>query len=232
VSGETVAIKGPEGSFSGYLARPASGQGAGVVVIQEIFGVNGWVRSVAEGLAAQGFFALAPDLFWRLEPNVQLTDKSEAEWQKAFGLMQKFDIDRGVKDIQATIDTLRKLQGATGKAGAVGFCLGGLLAYLTAARTDADAAVGYYGVSIDERLAEAKNIKKPLMLHIANKDQFVKPEAQEKIVAGLGKNPLVTIHRYTEQDHAFARTGGEHYDKTAAELAGKRSVDFFRKNLA
>lgn len=232
MSGETITIKGPEGSFSGYLARPHSGQGAGVVVIQEIFGVNGWVRSVADGLAAQGFFALAPDLFWRLEPNVQLTDKSEAEWQKAFGLMQKFDIDRGVKDIQATTDTLRKLQGATGKVGAVGFCLGGILAYLTAARTNADASVGYYGVSIDERLAEAKNIKKPLMLHIANKDQFVKPDAQEKIVTGLGKNPLVTIHRYTEQDHAFARTGGEHYDKSAAELAGKRSLDFFRKHLA
>lgn len=232
MSGETININGPEGSFSGYLARPGSGQGAGVVVIQEIFGVNGWVRSVADGLAAQGFFALAPDLFWRLEPNVQLTDKSEAEWQKAFALMQKFDIDVGVKDIQAAIETLRNLQGATGKVGAVGFCLGGLLAYLTAARTNADASIGYYGVSIDERLAEAKNIKKPLMLHIANKDQFVKPDAQEKIMAGLGKNPSVTIHRYAEQNHAFARTGGEHYDKSAAELAGKRSLDFFRKHLA
>ncbi len=186
---------------------------------------------MADGLAAQGFFALAPDLFWHIERNVQLTDKTQAEWQRAFSLMQKFNIDSGVRDIQATIDALRKTQGVTGKVGAVGFCLGGLLAYLTATRTTADASVGYYGVSIDERLAEAKNIKKPLMLHIASKDEYVKPAAQKKIMDALGKNPLVTIHQYKEQDHAFARTGGEHYDKTAAELAGKRSLDFFNRHL-
>jgi len=231
VSGETITIKGAEGNFSGYLARPKSAKGAGVVVIQEIFGVNQWVRSVADGLAAQGFFALAPDLFWRIERNVQLTDKTQAEWQRAFSLMQKFNIDSGVRDIQATIDALRKTQGARGKVGAVGFCLGGLLAYLTATRTNADASVGYYGVSIDERLAEAKNIKKPLMLHIAGKDEYVKPAAQQKIVDVLAKNPFVTIHMYKEQDHAFARTGGAHYDKAAAELAGKRTLDFFNRHL-
>ena len=231
MSGETVTIKGADDSFSGYLARPKSGRGAGVVVIQEIFGVNSWVRQVADGLAGQGYFALAPDLFWRIERNVQLTDKSQAEWEKAFALYQKFNVDSGVKDIQAAIDTLRKTQGVNGKVGAVGFCLGGLLAYLTATRTNADASVGYYGVSIEERLAEAKNIKKPLMLHIAGKDAYVKPEAQKKIMDALGKNKLVAIHLYAEQDHAFARDGGEHYDKKAAELAGKRSLDFFKKHL-
>jgi carboxymethylenebutenolidase len=201
------------------------------VVIQEIFGVNAWVRSVTDGLAAQGFFALAPDLFWRIERNVQLTDKTQAEWDKAFSLYQKFSVDSGVKDIQAAIDTLRKTRGVTGKVGAVGFCLGGLLAYLTATRTNADASVGYYGVSIDERLSEAKNIKKPLMLHIAGKDEYVKPDAQRKITEALGKNKLVTIHLYAAQDHGFAREGGAHYDKAATELAGRRTLEFFKKHL-
>lgn len=231
MSGETVTIKGKDGSFTGYLARPESGRGAGVVVIQEIFGINAWVRSVADGLAAQGFFALAPDLFWRIEPNVQLTDKTQAEWDKAFSLYQRFNVDSGVKDIQTAIDTLRKMRGVRRRVGAVGFCLGGLLAYLTATRTNADASVGYYGVSIDERLGEAKKIKKPLMLHIAGKDEYVKPEAQKKITEVLGKHKRVTIHLYPEQDHGFAREGGAHYDKAAAALAGERTLEFLKKHL-
>src|SRR5262249_27988894 len=170
----------------------------GVVVIQEIFGVNKVMRDTADGLAARGYFALAPDLFWRIEAGVQLTDKSEAEWKRAFDLMTKFEPDMGIRDIQATIAHLRGLPGASGKVGAVGYCLGGLLAYLTAARTDADASVGYYGVNIDQKLDEAKHIKKPLMLHIAAKDPYVKPDAQKKIIDALSKNPHVTIHVYPE----------------------------------
>jgi carboxymethylenebutenolidase len=229
--GETLTIKGQDGSFSGYLAKPASGKGAGVVVIQEIFGVNGFVRGVADDLARQGYFALAPDLFWRIEPNVQLTDKSEAEWKKAFDLMGKFQIDPGVKDIQATISHLRQVPGATGKIGAVGYCLGGLLAYLTAARTDADASVGYYGVNIQNFLSEKANIKKSLMLHIAEQDRFVQAEAQKQIIEGLKPMPNVTIHTYPGMDHAFARIGGEHYDKKSADLANSRTAEFFKKNL-
>ncbi len=229
--GETVTIKGQDGSFSAYLAKPASGKGPGVVVIQEIFGVNGFVRSVADDLAKQGYFALAPDLFWRIEPDVQLTDKSEAEWKKAFDLMGKFQIDPGVKDIQATITHLRNVPGATKKVGAVGYCLGGLLAYLTATRTDADASVSFYGVNIQNFLTEKGSIKKALMLHIAEKDRFVQPEAQKQIVDGLKGVPSVTIHTYPGMDHAFARIGGEHYDKKAADLANTRSAEFFKKNL-
>ena len=229
--GETVTIKGQDGSFSGYLAKPANANGAGIVVIQEIFGVNGFVRAVADDFARQGFFALAPDLFWRIEPNVQLTDKSEAEWKKAFELMGKFQIDPGVKDIQATAAHLRQLPGANKKVGAVGFCLGGLLAYLTAARTDCDASVGYYGVNIQNFLGEKGSIKKSLMLHVAEKDRFVPPEAQKQVAEGLKAMPNVTIHTYPGCDHAFARLGGEHYDKKAADLANTRTADFFKKNL-
>lgn len=190
------------------------------------------MRAVADALAARGYLALCPDLFWRLKPGIQLTDKTKAEWDQAFALMNRFDADAGVKDIQATITQLRKLQGCTGKVGAVGYCLGGLLAYLTAARTDSDASIGYYGVNIQTKLAEAKTIRKPLMLHIAAKDQFVPLEAQKQIVDGLKSNPLVTIHIYPEMDHAFAREGGEHYDKACADLANGRTATFFRQHLS
>jgi carboxymethylenebutenolidase len=210
MTGKDVTITTDGGAMGGYLASPSAGRGPGIVVIQEIFGVNGFVRAVADGFAAHGYFALAPDLFWRIEPNVQLTDQTEAEWKRAFELMGKFDIERGVKDIQAAIVRLREEPGCSGKVGAVGYCLGGLLAYLTAARTDVDASVGYYGVNIDRMLGEAANIKKPLMLHIAQKDEYVPPAAQTQIVEGLKAHPHVSLHLYPEMDHAFARVGGKH----------------------
>jgi carboxymethylenebutenolidase len=230
--GIDTAIDTPAGKMGAYLAKPVSGRGPGIVVIQEIFGVNQVMRDLADGFAASGYFALAPDLFWRLEAGVQLTDKTASEWKRAFDLMNRFDPKTGVEDIQATINTLRHTEGCTGKIGAVGYCLGGMLAYLTAARTDADASVGYYGVNIQTLLGEAKNIKRPLMLHIAGKDEFVKPDAQKQIVEGLKDNPIVTIHTYPEMDHAFARVGGAHYDHANAELANGRTATFFRQHLS
>ncbi|HWD26703.1 MAG TPA: dienelactone hydrolase family protein [Rhizomicrobium sp.] len=233
MSGQDIRVDGSDGPFGAYLAAPASGRGPGIVVIQEIFGVNAVMRGVADDLAARGYFALCPDLFWRLEPGVQLTDKTDAEWQRAFDLMNRFDPDAGVRDIQAAIDRLRKgVPGCTGKVGAVGYCLGGLLAYLTAARTDADASVGYYGVNIADKLDEAPKIAKPLMLHIAAKDEFVPPPAQAKMALGLKGNPHVTLHTYPEMNHAFARPGGAHYDKACADLANGRTATFFRTHLS
>src|ERR1700753_1470071 len=224
MTGQDIRIEGGDGAFGAYLASPASGRGPGIVVIQEIFGVNTVMRGVADELAARGYFALCPDLFWRLAARVQHNDKTDAEWRRAFDLMNRFDPDAGIKDIQATIDHLRKdVPGCTGKVGAVGYCLGGLLAYLTAARTDADASVGYYGVNIADKLDEAAKITKPLMLHIAAKDEYVPPEAQKKIVEGLKGNALVTVHTYPEMNHAFARPGGAHYDKACADLANGRT---------
>lgn len=234
MSGQDVRIKSsPDSEFGAYLASPASGRGPGLVVIQEIFGVNSVMRKIADEFAARGYFALAPDLFWRLEPGVQLSDKSDAEWKRAFDLMGRFDQDAGVRDIQTSITYLRhSVAGCTGKVGAVGYCLGGLLAYLTATRTDGDAAVGYYGVNIQEKLSEAAKIRKPVMLHIAGKDEYVPPEAQKKIVEGLKNNPLVTIHSYAEMNHAFARAGGAHYDKACADLANGRTSTFLRQHLS
>ena len=234
MSGQDVRIKSsPDGEFGAYLASPASGRGPGLVVIQEIFGVNSVMRKIADEFAARGYFALAPDLFWRLEPGVQLSDQSDAEWKRAFDLMGRFDQDTGVRDIQTSITYLRhSVAGCTGKVGAVGYCLGGLLAFLTATRTDCDAAVGYYGVNIQEKLSEAAKIRKPVMLHIAGKDEYVPPEAQKKIVEGLKNNPLVTIHSYAEMNHAFARAGGAHYDKACADLANGRTSTFLRQHLS
>lgn len=232
MAGTDITLSSPDGKFGAYLAQPASNKGPGIVVIQEIFGVNQVMRAICDDLAAKGYFALAPDLFWRIEPNIQITDKSEAEWKKAFELYQKFNVETGVKDIQLAITHLRGVPGAGPKIGAVGYCLGGLLAYLTAARTNVDAAVGYYGVGIEQVLNEKDKIKKPLLLHIAEKDQFVPAAAQTQIIDALQGHPSATTHRYAGVDHAFARVGGQHYDKAAADLANQRTADFFQTHLS
>ncbi|MBN4046550.1 dienelactone hydrolase family protein [bacterium AH-315-P15] len=231
MSGEEIDIQGPDGSFMGYLATPPSGTGPGIVVIQEIFGVNQVMRETADWLAGEGYVALVPDLFWRLERNVQITDKSDEDLQKAFELFGKFDADKGIVDIQATISHLRRYPHCSGKVGAVGYCLGGFLAYLSATRTDADASVGYYGVRIPEALNEAAKINKPLMLHVATNDEFVPPEAQAQMHRGLEGSDLITLHDYQGNDHAFARVGGAHYDQAAADLANSRTLAFFKANL-
>ena len=227
-----VTIKSFDGGeFSAYLAIPASEFGPGIVVLQEIFGVNDHMRAVADWYAAHGFVAICPDLFWRIEPGVQLTDKGD-DWNKAIALYQAIDEDKAVEDSAAALEYLRTSSACNGRVGAVGFCMGGNLAYLLSVGFKPDCAVGYYGVSIEKTLNEASNLSSPLMLHIAGKDQFCPPEAQAAIHKTLDDNPLVTIHDYPERDHAFGRTGGEHYHRTDAELANLRTLEFFVKHLA
>jgi carboxymethylenebutenolidase len=180
-------------------------------------------------VAGLGYVALCPDLFWRQEPGIQITDRSEAEWKRAFELFAGFDIDKGVSDVGATITHLRRRQECTGKVGALGFCLGGRLAFLTATRTDADAAVGYYGVYLQEHVGET--VRCPVLLHVAVEDEFVPKAAQAKVHAALDGNPKVTIQDYPGQNHAFAREGGKHYDAQAAGLAHGRTAEFFRRHL-
>jgi len=217
------------GEFDGYLAMPASGYGPGIVVLQEIFGINQYLREVADWYAAHGFVALVPDLFWRIKPNIELTDKG-ADWKRAIELYQQIDETKAVEDSAATLELLRKHTACSGRVGAVGFCMGGNLAYLLSVRFKPDCAVGYYGVSIEKSLDEAKNLNSPLMLHIAGLDKFCPPEAQAQIHAALKSK--ATIHDYPDADHAFARTGGEHYDAAAAELANLRTLEFFVSHLA
>jgi carboxymethylenebutenolidase len=223
-----IKIKAKDGgTFSAYQA--GSG-GPGIVLIQEIFGVNKVMRDLADGYAKQGYTVLCPDLFWRQEPGIQITDKTKAEWDKAFALFNGFNQEKGIEDLTATLEHLRKMPGAA-KAGCVGYCLGGRLAFMMATRSSVDCAVAYYGVGLDGLVGEASKIKKPVLMHIAEKDRFVPAEAQKKVKDALSKNSLVTIHNYPGQDHAFARTGGEHYNKQAADEANKRTAEFFKKNL-
>jgi carboxymethylenebutenolidase len=228
-----ITIEGPDGSFGAYLATPASGTGPGLVVIQEIFGVNRVMRDICDSYAAQGFVAVCPDMFWRIEPGVQLTDRTQEEWGRAFELMQKFlpDFQKGVADIGATIAHVRGMDGCTGKVGVVGFCLGGSLTYASACFTDGDAFSGYYPVQIDDFLPASENIKKPAIFHIAGKDQFCPPDSQAKIGEALGRNPNCTVHVYPGVDHAFARIGGENYDKAAADQANARTLALFKSAL-
>jgi carboxymethylenebutenolidase len=220
------------GQFSAYLAVPKSGKGPGVVVIQEIFGVNQVMREITDSLAAQGYTAICPDLFWRQKPGIQITDKTKAEWDQAMALMQGMDQDKAVEDLKSTLAALRKHPACSGRAGAVGYCLGGRLAFMMATRSDADATVSYYGVMLDGLLGESRNIKHPLLMHIAEKDQFVPPEVQTKIKEGLRTNSKVTMYTYKGADHAFARIGGGHYDKDSADMANARTAEFFKRNLA
>ena len=232
--GEWTTIKANDGGeFGLYVEKPAGGGAAGVVIcIQEIFGVNHAMRDIAKLWADAGYIAISPDLFWRQEPRVDITDGSEEEWQKAFSLYQGFDLEKGMDDLKATVAYARSMDGANGKVGSVGFCLGGKLAYLMATRTDSDANVGFYGVGIEDLLDEAGNISKPLMLHIAEEDGFVPKEAQAKVKDGLASNSAVTVHSYPGMDHAFARIGGQPYNKENADLANERTAAVFAGALA
>ncbi len=230
-----TTISCPDGKFTAYVAKPRTARPGerrpGMLVIQEIFGVNAVMRAVADGLAAEGYVALCPDLFWRQKPGVDITDKTEAEWQKAFALYQGFNEAKGAADLIAALGHLRKLPECNGKAGSIGFCLGGKLAYLMATRSDADCSVSYYGVGIEKALGEARQIRKPLLMHIAEQDRFVPPEAQADVKRVLAGNRSVTLHVYPGVDHAFARKGGEHWNAKAAALANERSSAFLKRHL-
>lgn len=219
------------GKFSAYLAAPDTGVHPGIIVIQEIFGVNENMRQIARSFAEAGYVAIVPDLFWRQEPNVQLDPASETDFAKAFALYEAFSEDRGVADLIATLRTLRDLPNCTGKIGSVGFCLGGKLAFLMATRSAADGNVSYYGVGIENNFNEIDCIEKPLILHMAAGDQFVPPETQGKIRQELKGEELVTVYTYDGVDHGFARVGYPQYDRAAAELANSRTMEFFGQHL-
>lgn len=233
---ERITIDTPDGSFSAYVARPDSTPGvttpaATIVVLQEIFGINADMRSHCDQLAAQGYIAVCPDLFWRLEPGVELTDRTEADWARAMALYKAFDFDTAVQDIAATMAVARGLEGASGKLGLVGFCAGGRLTFLAAARIGADAAVAYYGGGTHQHLDEFKQLTTPLTMHLAQDDEYIPKAAQEAILAATADLAQVQVFTYPGQNHAFARVNGIHYNAAAAELASQRSERFFAKHL-
>jgi carboxymethylenebutenolidase len=227
---EISTLKG-DGAFSAYRASPASAPKAAIIVIQEIFGVNEGIRAKCDQWAKLGYLALAPDLFWRIRPGIELDPDVPEQLQEAFGHFGAFDQQLGIEDIEATIHEARKLTGG-GKVGAVGYCLGGRLAFMTATRTDINASVGYYGVGLDNLLGESHAIAHPHMQHIAGADGFVSPEEQKRVHAGLDGHPKVTIFDYPGLDHGFAAQMGARRNEAGAQLADGRTEAFFAQHLA
>jgi carboxymethylenebutenolidase len=219
------------GAFDAWLAEPEGTPRGAVVVIQEIFGVNEGIRRKCDHWASLGYVALAPDLFWRLEPGVELDPDRPEQFQEALGLMQKFNQDNGIRDIEATIRAARARLPEGGRVGCVGYCLGGRLAFMTATRTDIDASVGYYGVGLEGLIGEKHAIARPLMLHVAGADHFVTPDKQALIHEGLDDHPKVTIHDYPNEDHGFAAELGKRRSEEAAMLADSRTETFFAEHV-
>jgi Dienelactone hydrolase and related enzymes len=219
-----------DGSIPAYVVRPEGTPRGAIIVYQEIFGVNPGIQAMTEEWASRGYLAVAPDVFWRQNPGVELDADVPQQFQQGIDLMMQHDFDVGIQDVEAVIHWVRRSEGVE-KVGFVGFCMGGRVAYMTAARTDIDASVGYYGVMIDQMLGEQHAIARPLMLHIPTADGFVPPEAQQAIHAALNDHPKVTLHDYEGLDHGFAAQSGNRRVEQAAQLADQRTIAFFAEHV-
>lgn len=228
---DRITIEGRDGSFGAYIARPSALPAPAVVVLHEVFGVNADIRDHCDALAKDGFLAVAPDLFWRIEPGVDLSVTSEEDWQHAMGLYQAYDRDAGVRDAEDAVGAVAKLPECNGKVAILGYCLGGLMVFLTAARGRVDAAVAFHGAETEKYLGEAGGIDEPLLMHLAEEDEFMPKPAQAEIKAGLADKPNVTVYSYPGQYHAFSRINGAHYDAEAASLANRRTSEFLHQQL-
>jgi carboxymethylenebutenolidase len=221
----TIQATDGSGSFTAYLREPKAKPAGVVVLIQEIFGVNQAMRDAAAWVADLGFIAICPDLFWRIQPGIDITDKSDAEWKQAFDLFGKFDQAKGIEDLKATVAAARTLPGANGKVATMGYCLGGRLAFMMAEQSDADVNISYYGVGLDNLLGDLGKVSKPLLVHIADEDEFFPAEGRAKVVAAIQGHKLVHGHVYAKANHAFARVNGVHWDGRSATIANGRSAE-------
>jgi carboxymethylenebutenolidase len=228
---DRITIEGRDGAFAAYIARPKVLPAPAIVVLQELFGVNADIRKTCDELAEQGFLAVAPDLFWRQEPGVDLSVTSEADWQHGLRLYQAYDRDAGVRDIKDTLDAVAKLPECTGKIGVQGYCLGALMTFLTAVRCHVDAAVAYHGGDTEKYLSEVNNLSAPLLMHLGEEDEFISKPAQAQIKKALANRPNATVYSYPGQRHAFARHNGTHFNAAAAALANGRTSEFLHRQL-
>jgi carboxymethylenebutenolidase len=229
--GDRINIEGQDGTFNAYIARPKIMPAAAVVILQELFGVNADIRKTCDELAEQGFVAVAPDLFWRQEPGVDLSVTSEADWQHGVRLYQAYDRDAGVRDIKDTLNAVAKLPECTGKIAVQGYCLGALMTFLTAVRGQVNAAVAYHGADTEKYLDEADSLSAPLLVHLGEEDEFISKAAQAEIKVALANKAKATVYSYPGQRHAFARHNGTHYNASAAALANGRTSEFLQRQL-
>jgi carboxymethylenebutenolidase len=229
---DQITVKGQGGTFAAYIVRPRTSPAPAVVVLQELFGVNADIRKTCDELAEQGFLAVAPDLFWRQEPGVDLNVTSEADWQHGLRLYQVYDRDAGAKDVNDTINAVRSLPECNGKGAILGYCLGALMVFLTAVRYDGiDAAVAYHGGDTEKYLGELDGLTAPLLMHLAEEDEFISKAAQAEIKAAIAKKPHTAVYSYPGQNHAFSRHNGAHYNAAAAALANGRTREFLHQHL-
>jgi carboxymethylenebutenolidase len=228
---DQITINGPDGAFGAYIARPAGLPAPAVVVLQELFGVNADIRKHCDELAEQGFIAVAPDLFWRQEPGVDLSVTSEPDWQHGLRLYQAYDRDAGAKDVKDTADTAAKMPECTGSIAVLGYCLGALMTFLTAVRYRVDAAVAYHGADTEKYLGELGGLHAPLLMHLAEEDEFIPRSAQAEIKAALATKHNAAVYSYPGQRHAFSRHNGAHYNAAAAALANGRTREFLNQQL-
>ena len=227
-----IDIKTAEGgTFGGYLSLPPTGRGPGIVLIQEIFGVNAHIRAVADQYAMDGFTVLAPDIFWRMQPRLDI-GYTQADMDTGIGFLQAMDFGKAVADIGATAATLRTRPDCTGKIASLGFCMGGLLSYLAAASAGVDAAVCYYGGGIPNQLAVASKIRVPALFHFAANDKHIPLEGVDKVKAEFAKHPASPVHVYAGVDHGFNCWERAAYNQPAAALARGRSLSFLATTIA
>jgi carboxymethylenebutenolidase len=228
---DRITIEGRDGAFGAYIARPKALPAPAVVVLHEVFGVNADIRKTCDELAEQGFIAVAPDLFWRQEPGVDLSVTSEPDWRHGLRLYQAYDRDAGAKDVKAAAGAIAKLPDCTGKVAVLGYCLGGLMTFLTAVRYSVDAGVAYHGGDTEKYLGEVDGLHAPLLMHLAEEDEFISQSAQAEIKTALAGKPNATVYSYPGQNHAFARHNGAHYNAAAAALANGRTSEFLHQQL-
>jgi carboxymethylenebutenolidase len=227
-----ITVKGQGGVFSAYIVRPKTSPTSAVVVLQELFGVNTDIRRHCDELAEQGYLAVAPDLYWRQEPGVDLNVATEADWQHGLRLYLAYDRDAGVKDIKDTIDAVHNLPECNGKVALLGYCLGALMVFMRAVRNDGiDAAVWYHGADTEKYLGEVDGLHAPILMHLAEEDEFISKAAQAEVKAAVAKKPNATVYSYPGQSHAFSRHNGKHYNAAAAHLANGRTSEFLNRKL-
>lgn len=222
-------------SFEAFCAIPDSGRGPGVLLFQEIFGINDNMRAFAERLAREGYVTVVPDMFWRIEPRFERKDESGLG--DAFAMVQKFDFDSAIADIQSTHAHLASMVECSGKVGAVGFCLGGGLAFAAATQSRVegrgpDVAVCYYGSAINDRLGHVDNLDCPTIFHYGNSDAFISHKKIAEVERAVGGRSGVELYRYDDAGHAFSNWDAPSmYNKEAADLAWSRSLDFLERHL-
>jgi carboxymethylenebutenolidase len=219
------------GQMPAFIARPASGRGPGIVQLQEIFGVTDYMKNRARDLAALGYIVVVPQLYWRLGNDIQTPENTPEGLQQAFGYMQRLDQGQAVDDAAAALEYLRSLPETGGRAGTVGFCLGGRLAYELAAAADPDVVVAYYGSGIGNELDAAERISAPIIFHFGDSDQFLPLDEANRVRERFGKRPDTEIHMHAGAGHAFDNPSPMFHHAGAAQEAWPQTADFLKRHL-